>query len=301
MMSTRARPLFTYGKLDKKFGNLVAIFFETPTAKQIFLSDKFCLFLAEKCSARPLHVPDLMAFQKRLREMMPHCAAVWTITLVFKSRDTLLQRYHQGNHLVRAFLNVSFPLILQGFPFHTWSVSACCAVFCRRHSHQGSVVSKSSATGQVSGFFQEHMHPWKEEPWNGFDFGFLMATMQRSNKTKSPGKFLHREDLLAKFHHGVSRWQSFRSSDIAESFSTASHPHSLNCHPLSPTMWVKSAGRRSNLLVQPGTCSLATTDQINCLLRLAVFNKKSSQRRASARPHRTRTAVLHLLLLCPRP
>jgi hypothetical protein len=56
-------------------------------------------------------------------------------------------------------------------------VSACCAVFCRRHSHQGSVASKSLATGQASGFFQGHMHQWKEEPWNAFDCGFLIATV----------------------------------------------------------------------------------------------------------------------------
>jgi hypothetical protein len=79
--------------LRKKFGNLVAIFFAPPAAKLIFLSDKsFCLILAEKCSAR-LHVSDLAAFQKRLREMMSRDAKVWTITLVFKSRDVLLQRY----------------------------------------------------------------------------------------------------------------------------------------------------------------------------------------------------------------
>jgi hypothetical protein len=38
-------------------------------------------------------------------------------------------------------------------------------------------MSKSLATGQVSGFFQVHMHPWKEEPWNGLDFGFFIAAV----------------------------------------------------------------------------------------------------------------------------
>jgi hypothetical protein len=50
--------------LCKKFGNLVAIFFEPPTAKHVFLIDMFCLFLAEKCSDH-LHAPDLTTFQKR--------------------------------------------------------------------------------------------------------------------------------------------------------------------------------------------------------------------------------------------
>jgi hypothetical protein len=91
---------------SRSLENLVAIFFKPPSTKLISFGDKFCLLLTEKCSAN-LNFPSRSAFQQHSREVMSR-DEVWTIIFAFESRDMLLDRHSEGNHLPGSLFSVVF-------------------------------------------------------------------------------------------------------------------------------------------------------------------------------------------------
>jgi hypothetical protein len=119
-----------------------------------------------------------LAFQQHAREAMLGNDKVWTIAVVFESRDMLLNSHSEGNHLLGALFYVVFgKKHLRNSKPYVIAVSMLGYIL-PNILPPGSFLSKSAVAGQVSSFFQEHMHPWwLKEPWKRFhfDFGFLIA------------------------------------------------------------------------------------------------------------------------------